>query len=72
MRPSFHPGDDPYLYVQQLAVWQGDVCSCCTPVSPVNVASGDTKERDALVMPQWMVAEALRQYLYRALDSAKT
>jgi hypothetical protein len=22
MRPSFHPGDDPYLYVQQLAAWQ--------------------------------------------------
>jgi hypothetical protein len=22
MRPSFQTGDDPYLYVQQLAAWQ--------------------------------------------------
>jgi hypothetical protein len=37
MRPSFHPGDDPYLYVQQLAAWQ-------RLVAPISAVSGDTKE----------------------------
>jgi hypothetical protein len=35
-RPSFHPGDDPYLYVQQLAVWQ-------RLNTPHMAVSGDTK-----------------------------